>query len=329
MVPTTLVSEIGRRIGVNVGRPAAPALHVLVGAPGAGKSTLCKALEKQGITVLSLDGARGVLGRHSGDQAATPGAIALVVEQMIAALRKGEPVALDATSSTANERAVWLGIARAQGVPAIAVVVRTELDACLSRNARRPEHRRVPTEAIDAMWTAITAVSDEALHREGFTAVHNVRGGSWLSTGEAECRARRGDLVVIATTRRSTRVRDFFVGEGNTEYEIAEVTSVSRDGQVKEVRTVSLEAPVPLSRWHGLTQIWIVPRDRVDTAAVLAAARAHTWPGQPKQPKAFDTLGAVQDVMRANRKERATGGILSVPAPVQATSRSAVDKETS
>ncbi|HEX6359500.1 AAA family ATPase [Actinophytocola sp.] len=145
---------------------------VLIGAPGAGKTTLAAEYLAAGAHVVSLDDARGRYGQHSGDQDATPAAVMDVVEQMIRLVRRDELVVLDATNVKQSDRAVPLGIARAHGVESLAHVLRTPLELCRLRNAARPAHRCVPDEKLIAMWHDVDRLTPEGLRAQGFTHVH-------------------------------------------------------------------------------------------------------------------------------------------------------------
>ena len=101
--------------------------------------------------------------------------------------------------------------------------------------------------------------------------------------------AKRGDLVVIGQTHR-----DYVIGQGVSErntFELGTVTGVTRAGIVTRY----------LCTWgHEVTirrqpdSVQLVSKAAIDVAAVMAMATAHTWPGHPNQPKAFDTLAEVR-----------------------------------
>lgn len=146
-------------------------LTVLIGAPGSGKSTLASDAAAAGAVVLSLDAARAVVGAHEGDQTATAAAVDYTIRRAHQTLAEGRPVVIDATSTTAPERATWLGIARERGVPARAVVLDTPLPVCLARNLVRPPHRRVPDDVLERMWAAVHDLTDTTLRDEGFAHV--------------------------------------------------------------------------------------------------------------------------------------------------------------
>jgi hypothetical protein len=108
--------------------------------------------------------------------------------------------------------------------------------------------------------------------------------------------ARRGDLVVV-----HEHVRDYVIGQGASEYdryEVGVVTSVTRDGLVKRY-TGTWGSEVTI---RGHVRCQLVPRAAVDVAGAFAAAKAHTWPGHPTQPKAYESLEEVRAAVRPFRR---------------------------
>lgn len=103
--------------------------------------------------------------------------------------------------------------------------------------------------------------------------------------------ARRGDLVVIV------------INHPDLDYQTVEimlVTSITRDGHVKATQN-TWGTTLPLARQLGVQQTLVVSKTEVDVDAVMAAARAHTWPGHPNQPMHYDTLAEVRQVLAPHR----------------------------
>ncbi|EHR60716.1 AAA family ATPase [Saccharomonospora cyanea] len=150
-----------------------PAITVLIGAPGAGKTTVARTLADRPV-VLSLDRARAVCGEHEGDQKASRAAFAHVEKLVHEHLADGLAVAIDATGARRRDRRVWLRLAREHDVPATALVVSAPLEVCLERNADRPPHRRVPDHTVSRMWNTVSALTDTDLISEGFVRVERV-----------------------------------------------------------------------------------------------------------------------------------------------------------
>lgn len=108
--------------------------------------------------------------------------------------------------------------------------------------------------------------------------------------------AKRGDLVVVESVHTA-----YVIGQGtssHSEFTVAVVTNITRDGQIKAVRPVGYSHTVELTRMVGFRKAHLVPKARIDVDAALAAAEAHTWPGPSTTPKYYDTLGEAKDALR-------------------------------
>ena len=111
-------------------------------------------------------------------------------------------------------------------------------------------------------------------------------------------KAKRGDLAVIVSNRSYFSVADG-VRECQT-VEISEVTSITRDGVAKNVRTASGEVRA-IPRWVGLRQVYIVPRAKVDIEAAMQSAAANPWPsGHPGMP--YESLEQVRSMLREHKR---------------------------
>lgn len=124
--------------------------------------------------------------------------------------------------------------------------------------------------------------------------------------------ARKGDLILVETVHR-----DYVIGQGarvSTEYQFGVVASATRDGMVKTWAAVGwgddLVSTDFRGRWVGqdiarAARYWVVPKADVDVDGVLAAAKAHHWPGTPGQPKEYDSLDEARAVAKQHRRESA------------------------
>jgi protein phosphatase len=144
-------------------------IRVLIGPPGAGKSTWCTDHSDHLGHVFSLDQARAIVGSGEHDQTATQAAVAWVHAKAGDALAAAETVTIDATGAAPLDRATWLQLAREYHASPVAVVFRVPLVAALARNRQR--QRQVPEDVITRMWGGIDRTTSRDLLDEGFAAV--------------------------------------------------------------------------------------------------------------------------------------------------------------
>lgn len=167
------------RTGGTVLRLPEPALVVLIGAAGAGKSTLAARLFPADA-ILSSDAFREIVSGNAGDQAATRTAFAILHRQLERRLAAGRTTVIDATSVTPQSRRGLLRRAAAHGVPAIALVLDVPRPLVLARNASR-SGRVVPEAAVLHQLAGLSAtMRGRTLEEEGFAAIHVIRTASEL-----------------------------------------------------------------------------------------------------------------------------------------------------
>lgn len=151
-----------------------PCLVVLVGAAGAGKSTLAARLFAP-QQVLSSDAYRGIVSGDEADQRATKVAFSILHRELDRRLAAGLTTVVDATNVTAFARRWLLRIATRHAVPAIAIVLDLDPVLVLARNAARAE-RIVPRAAIERQLAALArSLRRDELAHEGFVSVHHLR----------------------------------------------------------------------------------------------------------------------------------------------------------
>jgi protein phosphatase len=156
-----------------------PCLVVLIGAAGAGKSTLAARLFPPDA-VLSSDAFRAFVSGDEADQGATRTAFAILHRELERRLAAGRTTVIDATSVTAFARRGLVRRAVAVGVPAVAIVLDLEIDLVLGRNGARIG-RVVPEPAVRRQLADLSAsLRPGALEAEGFASVHLVRSADEL-----------------------------------------------------------------------------------------------------------------------------------------------------
>src|SRR4051812_49534883 len=98
----------------------APALVVLAGASGSGKSAWAEARYRT-AEIVSADGLRGVVGSGRHDLDASADAFEVLDLVVAARLRRGLTTVVDTLGLEARRRASYLRLARGHGVPPVAV----------------------------------------------------------------------------------------------------------------------------------------------------------------------------------------------------------------
>ena len=151
---------------------ADPSLIVLVGAAGAGKSTLA-ARHFEPDEILSSDTFRRIVSGDEANQAATRAAFVALHDALERRLTRGQTAVVDATSIEPGARHALLIRAAAAHVPASAIVLDLPAATVIARNAARPARvvdMAVVRRHLDRLRASLDG-PDPALWREGFTQV--------------------------------------------------------------------------------------------------------------------------------------------------------------
>ena len=157
----------GYTAGVLVELPN-PALVLLIGVSGSGKSTFARR-HFRSTEIVSSDACRALVCDDEADQSATAdafGLLHLIVEKR---LKRGKRTVVDATNVQAWARRLLLEQAKAADVPAVAIVLDVPEEVYSRRNARR--ERRVEPEVLEQQARDLRA-GLATLREEGFDQVH-------------------------------------------------------------------------------------------------------------------------------------------------------------
>jgi alkanesulfonate monooxygenase SsuD/methylene tetrahydromethanopterin reductase-like flavin-dependent oxidoreductase (luciferase family)/predicted kinase len=146
--------------GADLTQPAAaipdPALVVLVGAAGCGKSTWA-AERYLPAEIVSSDRLREMVGSGEHDQEASADAFALLDQIVAARAGRHLTTVVDTLGLDAGRRTTWRELARQAGLPAVAVLFDTDPALCRQRNRSRA--RSVPASVLDAQLRRLPAVA--------------------------------------------------------------------------------------------------------------------------------------------------------------------------
>ena len=137
-----------------------PAVVVLVGAAGSGKSTWALARYRRAEVVAS-DDLRGLVGSGPTDLDASVDAFDLLERIISARLSRGLTTVIDTLGLDPNRRLAWRAAARAAGLPAAVVLLDTPGDECRRRNALRD--RPVPGPVLTEQVRRVAALRDHLL----------------------------------------------------------------------------------------------------------------------------------------------------------------------
>lgn len=168
-----------------------PALVVLVGAAGAGKTTFA-ARHFAPDEVLSSDALREAISGDADDQRASGSAFGALHRALARRLRDGRLTVVDATNVTAPARRALLGRAARADIPAIAVVLDLPATVVVGRNAARPG-RTVPEDVVRRQLAELRGSMRDGLDDEGFAAVVRLGSPEDLDAARVVRIARRPD----------------------------------------------------------------------------------------------------------------------------------------
>lgn len=151
-----------------------PALVVLVGASGSGKS-MWASQRYRAEEVVSSDALRGVVGSGPHDLDASADAFAVLESIVRARLGRSLTTVVDTLGFDVGRRRDWLSRARAAGLPAVVVLLLTPDEECRRRNAQRDRplpaavlagqlrrRREVAAEVVDEGWDLVVRVTTDA-----------------------------------------------------------------------------------------------------------------------------------------------------------------------
>jgi alkanesulfonate monooxygenase SsuD/methylene tetrahydromethanopterin reductase-like flavin-dependent oxidoreductase (luciferase family)/predicted kinase len=144
-----------------------PALVVLIGASGSGKSAWAAARYRP-QEVISSDQLRGVVGSGEHDLDASADAFSLLDQIVAARTRRGLTSVVDTLGLDPDRRRGYLELARQAGLPAVAVPFGTDPAVCRQRN--RARDRPVPAAILDAQLRRMSSAAGQ-IAAEGWDAI--------------------------------------------------------------------------------------------------------------------------------------------------------------
>jgi alkanesulfonate monooxygenase SsuD/methylene tetrahydromethanopterin reductase-like flavin-dependent oxidoreductase (luciferase family)/predicted kinase len=176
-----------------------PAVVLLVGASGAGKSTWAAARYLP-TEVVSSDALRAVVGSGEADLDASDDAFRLLDAIVAARVGRGLCTVIDTLGLDESRRAQVLALARAGGLPAVAVLFDTPPALCRERNRRRD--RPVPAAVLTAQLARLPALA-RRIADEGWDTVVRVAAPAEAPAGASA----RGPAVAPPPPRLGVRLQ--------------------------------------------------------------------------------------------------------------------------
>jgi protein phosphatase len=153
---------------------ADPALVLLIGPAGAGKSTFAAAHFKP-VEIVSSDHLRGLLANDPADQTASADAFRILTLMVAGRLKRRLTTVVDATSLRAQNRRRYRQLAELYRVPVVAIAFDMSPRTYHERNRDRPG--RVVNDDVVAQQIDQMARTMAALPGEGYAALHVIRDG--------------------------------------------------------------------------------------------------------------------------------------------------------
>ncbi len=147
-----------------------PALVVLVGASGSGKTTWA-GTHYRAQEIVSSDALRAVVGSGEHDLDASVDAFALLEQIVAARTRRGLTTVVDTLGLDAARRRPWRELAQAAGLPGVVLLFGADAATCRRRN--RARDRPVPAAVFEGQLQKMRTVRDE-IAAEGWDAVVDV-----------------------------------------------------------------------------------------------------------------------------------------------------------
>ena len=152
-----------------------PALVLLIGPSGAGKTTFAAAHFKP-LEIISSDALRGMLADDPADQGASADAFRILTLLVKGRLSRRRTTVVDATNLRAASRARYRQIAARHGVPVVAIAF--DLETARYHELNRGRSGRVVDDDVIERQADMLASALAALPREGYSAVHVLRDGA-------------------------------------------------------------------------------------------------------------------------------------------------------
>jgi alkanesulfonate monooxygenase SsuD/methylene tetrahydromethanopterin reductase-like flavin-dependent oxidoreductase (luciferase family)/predicted kinase len=220
-----------------------PALVVLAGAAGSGKSTWAAARYRT-VEIVSSDALRGIVGSGPADLDASGDAFELLDRIVAARAGRGLTTVVDTLGLDDARRAAQLRLARAAGLAAVLVVLDTPAALCRERN--RGRDRPVPAAVLTGQLRRVRGLAATAAG-EGWDRVVVVGGDAVSGTASVSGVAGVSEVAGVAAPASSaSRGRELRISSGRDANPVRVTLQLSRfpwgDDPARWLRDVALAA---------------------------------------------------------------------------------------
>lgn len=122
---------------------------MLVGFPGAGKSTIAKEYQKQGYVIHSPDAIRNELNMHKDEQIRE--VLDIMHNRMFEDMKQEKNIIYDSTNLSCRRRMKILRSIKQFNYEKICIILNTSLNICKERNSHRIGYSKVTDECYNIM----------------------------------------------------------------------------------------------------------------------------------------------------------------------------------
>ena len=143
---------------------------MLVGFPGAGKSTFAGELVKKNYHVWSTDSIREEFNLHEPEQIDI--VLGIIKERIKLSVDCSANIVFDSTNLTKKRRAEILNLSYLFNYEKICIIFDTPLDICMERNSHRQGYARVP----DKEYGILEKIYRKPAYKEGWDHILTMRG---------------------------------------------------------------------------------------------------------------------------------------------------------
>ena len=232
-----------------------PALVVLVGASGSGKSAWAAARYRP-AEIVSSDRLRAVVGSGEQDLDASADAFALLDQIVAARLRRGLNTVVDTLGMDAERRLAHLDLATRSGLPAVAVLFDTDPAECRRRNRARPVP--VPAAVLDGQLRRMREAAAQVA-AEGWAVLRHADDvtvePAHTAGGRAAADRQRADP---ARLRLVLQVSRFGWGDDPAGW-LAEVAGAAADARLDGIALMDhlIQIPQVGRAWEPIPEPWV------------------------------------------------------------------------